>query len=120
MGIIKHVNVNIKNYHKRKKYYCWNSSTCICENSKYSKIIADISVIECDETITVMDIVSTKITNTIATNVTSTDSINFHCKKVRNCYILHTVLLLIILLLLITIICYYYAKQKGVNPVTKL
>ena len=34
-----------------------NSSTCICENSKYLKTVADISVIECDEIISVMDIV---------------------------------------------------------------
>ena len=31
--------------------------------------------------------------NTIATNVTSTASINYHSKKVQDCYILHTVLL---------------------------
>ena len=45
-----------------------------------------------------MDIASTKITNTIATNV----SINCHNKKVRyktDCYIFHTVLVVIILLL---------------------
>ena len=39
-------------------------------------------------------------------------SINCHSKKLRDCYILHTVLLVIILMLIITIICYYYAKQK--------
>ena len=72
-----------------------------------------MSVAECDEIILVMDIVSTKKTNTIATNVTSTDSINCHSKKVSGCYVLHTVLLAIILLLIITIICYLYAKQKG-------
>ena len=65
---------------------------------------------EFDEIITVMDIVSTK--RTIATNVLSSASINFHSIKVRDCYVLHTVLLAIILLLLI-IICYHYAKQKG-------
>ena len=66
-----------------------------------------------------MDILPTKITNTIATNM----SINSDDKKVRykiNCYILHTVLLAIILLLIITIVCYHYAKhtsnQKGINP----
>ena len=67
---------------------------------------------ECNEIIIPMDNVSTKKTNTIATNSTSTASINFHSKKVRDCYILHTVLLVIILLLIIIIIC-YYAKQKG-------
>ena len=69
---------------------------------------------ECDGIIIVMDIVSTKNTNTIATNVTSTASINWHSKEVRDCYILHTVLLAIILILIITIICYHYAKQKGI------
>ena len=75
--------------------------------------IADTSVTQCDEIIIVMDNVSTKMTNTVATNVTSTASINCHSKKVRDCYILHTVLLAIILLLIIIIICYHYAKQKG-------
>ena len=55
-----------------------------------------------------MDIVSTKITNTIATNVTK----NCHSKKARDCYILHTLLLVIILRLIITIICYHYAKHR--------
>ena len=75
--------------------YSWNPSACICENSKYLKSIADTSVIACDEPISVMDIVSTKMTNTKATNVL----INWHIKKVRykiDCYILHTVLLAII------------------------
>ena len=69
---------------------------------------------ECDEIITAMDIVLTKKTNSITTNVASTASINCHSEKVRNCYILHTVLLAIILLLIIIIICYYYAKQKSI------
>ena len=44
----------------------------------------------------------------------STAPINCHCKKVRDSYILHTVLLVIILLLItIIIICYNYGKQKG-------
>ena len=60
-----------------------------------------------------MSIVSTKNTNTIATNVTRRASVNFYSKKVRNCYILHTVLLAIILLFIIIIICYHYAKQKS-------
>ena len=84
------------------------------ENSKYLKSIADTSVIKCDEIITVMDIVSTKMTNTIARDITSTASINCHSKKVKDCYILHTVLLVIILILIIIIICYYCAKQNGI------
>ena len=66
---------------------------------------------EYDEIITAMDIVSTKVT--IATNVTSTASINCHSIKVRDCYILHTVLLSFILLLIIIIIWYHYVK-KGI------
>ena len=43
---------------------------------KYLKSIADISVIACDESMSVMDIVSTKMTNNIATNATK----NCHSK----------------------------------------
>ena len=78
---------------KCEKDYSWDASTCICENSKYLKSTADTSVVEWDEIISVVDIASTAMTNTIATNVT---------KKVRDFYILHTVLLAVI----ITIICY--------------
>ena len=51
-----------------------------------------------------------KKTNAVATNVTSTASINFHSENLRDCNILHTVLLVITLLLIITIIC-YHAEQ---------
>ena len=101
-----------KNYHKCKKDYSWNASTCICENIKYVKSIADTLVTVCDEIIIVMDIVSTKKRNPVATNGMSTALINYHSKKVRDCYILHTVLLVIILLLIMTIICNHYAEQK--------
>ena len=107
-----------KIYRTCKKDYSWNPSTCICENSKYLKIVADTSVIKCDEIINVMDIVLTKKTNTTATNVTSAASINYHCEKARDCYILHAVLLMIILLFIITITCYHYAKQKCINTLT--
>ena len=63
---------------------------------------------ECDELITVIDIVSTK-----KTNVSSSASINFYSIKVKFCF-LHTVVLAIILLLIIIVICYHYAKQKGI------
>ena len=66
-----------------------------------------------------MDTISTKKTNTIATNVTSAAFIIFHGKEVRDCYILCTVLLAVILLLII-IICYYYVKQKSYNLKWKL
>ena len=111
-----------KNYRNCKKYYSWNPSTFICENSKYLKSIADTPVIECDEIIIVMDIVSTKKTNTIAikktnivvTNITITASINCHSKNIRACYILHSVFLLVLLLVIIIIVCYHYAKQKDI------
>ena len=54
-------------------------------------------MITCDENLSVMDVVSTKMTYTIATNV----------------YILHRVLLEVILLLITTIICYHYAKRRS-------
>ena len=114
-----------KKYCACKKDYSWNPSKCICENSKYLKYIAGTSVIECDEIISFIDIVSTKMTNTIVKNVRSTWSINCHSKKVRykiDCYISNKVLLVIILLLIITIIFYLYAKhrskQKNIDPLT--
>ena len=58
-----------KNYRTCKKDYSWNPSICICEYSKHLKSIADTSVIMCVEVISVMDIVSTKRTNTVATNI---------------------------------------------------
>ena len=65
-----------------------------------------------NEIIYVIDIVSKKITNTIATNV----SINCHSKKVRykiDRYILFIVSSVIILLLIIAIICYHYGKDRS-------
>ena len=102
-----------KNYCKCKNDCSWNPSTGVCENSKYLNSIHDTSVTECDEIVIVMDIVSTKKTNTKATNFMTTASISCYSKKVRYCYILHIVLLVIILLLIITIICYHYAKRRG-------
>ena len=54
-----------KNYQTCKKDYSWTPSACTCENRKYLKSIADTSVIACDEIISVMDIVATKMPNTI-------------------------------------------------------
>ena len=108
-SIVQYI-IQIKNYHKSKKSYSLNPTTCIFKNSKYLKTIADTSVAECNEIIISMDIVSTKKANTILTNVTSTASTN--CKEVRDGCILDKVLLAIILLLRNVIICYYYAKQK--------
>ena len=94
--------------------YSWNPSKYVCQNRKYLKRVADTSVTKCDEIAIVMNNLSTKKTNTITTNVTSTVTINCHVKKVRGCYILHTVLLVVILMLIFTIICYHYAKKKGI------
>ena len=65
-----------------------------------------------DEIIIVVDNLSTKKSNTIATNVMSTASINYYSKEVRDCYMMNTVLLVIILLLIVTIICYKCTKQR--------
>ena len=120
-GIIKHVNVSLKII-----VHCPASSTCICENGNYFKSIGGDLKIVCDEIINVMDIVSTKMTSTIAANATSTVSITSDDKKVKykiDGNTLHTVLLVIILLLLIiTIKWYHYAsyrsKQKGIDALT--
>ena len=85
-----------------------NNKTC----NVNVKIImnANNSVTECDEVIIVMNNISTIRTNTMTTNVRSTAPMNCHSKKVRDCYILRTVLLEILLLLIITVICYHYVK----------
>ena len=103
-----------KNYHKYEKDYSWNPSTCICEKRKHLKSVDDTSVTRCDEIVIITDNLSTKKTNTIATDVTNTASINCYNKKVKQCYILHAVLLAIIFLLIIIIICYHHAKQKDI------
>ena len=59
-----------------KKHCCWNPSTCICENSKYLKRIADDSVFVGDEIVSVMDIVSKNVTKTVPTNITNNTSAN--------------------------------------------
>ena len=107
-----------KNYCICKEDYSWNPSTCIWENSKYLKSIANTSVIVCHKVTSTMDIILTKMANTVAANVTK----NYYSKKVRykfDCYILHALSSVIILLLIITIIFYHYAKhrsrQKDIN-----
>ena len=89
-----------------------NPSTCICENSKYLKSFADTSVIKCDEIVIVINNLSTKKINTITTNVTSTALINWHSKKVRESYILHTVFLITVTLLIAVSICCYLIKYQ--------
>ena len=69
-------------------------------------------MILCDEIISVIDNVSIKMVNAIATNV----SINSDNKKVRckiDCYILHPVLLINLLLLIIACMYYHYAKHRS-------
>ena len=44
---MKHVSVTVKIIIHAKKDYSWNPSTCICENGKYLKSIADTLVICC-------------------------------------------------------------------------
>ena len=76
-----------------------NPGICSCQNEEcFGSIIKD-SVITCDESIYAAESVSkneqTNIMSTLSTIVTSTQSINFHNKKVRykvDCDILHTVL----------------------------
>ena len=50
----------------------WSPRTFICENIRYLKSVVDDSVLVRDEIISVMDTVSTNVTNIISTNVTST------------------------------------------------
>ena len=113
--IIAYVNVDVKLLFSAKKIIVrilTHAFVRISIKSKYLKIIADTIVTGCDEIITFMDRLLTKNTNTIATNVTSTVSINWHSKKVRDCFILRTVSVAIILI--ITITCCYYSEQKGI------
>ena len=110
--IIKHVDVNVKIIVRAKEIIFGILVHVFVRIASIYKSTGDISVITCYEFIHVMDIVSTKVTNTIATNV----SIHSDSKKVRyklDCYIVHTVLLVIILLLIVFIICYLYAKHRS-------
>ena len=93
-----------KNHCKCKKGYSCNPRTCICENSKYFKSVADTSVTERNEIVIFMYIILRKRTSTIATYITSNPSINCRSKKARDCYILHAVLLMTKLILIIIII----------------
>ena len=69
-------------------------------------------MITCDETIYVMDFVSTEVVNTISRKMpTNSDGIKVRYKI--DSYILNTVLLVIITVFTITIICYHFAKLKN-------
>ena len=52
-----------KKYGTCKKDYRWNPSIYICDNSKRLQYIIDYSVVVCDETVYVMDTVSTNVAN---------------------------------------------------------
>ena len=78
-------------------------------------------MIPCDEIRSVIDILSTKITDTIPANV-SISSDNKKVRKKTDCFILHAVLLVIVLLLITSIICDHYtrhrSKQKIIDALT--
>ena len=65
-----------------------------------------------------MDIVSTKQINSRATDNMCTASINCHRKRVRDCYILHTVLLAIILLWWLLLFAVIMQSKKSIDELT--
>ena len=111
-GIMKHVHVSVKVIVHARKIIVGILAHVFLKIVSIEKILLMIQKL-C--VMNVMDIVSTEMTNTIATNV----STNSDGKKVRykmDCYILHTVLLVIMLSLIITIICYHHSKLKNILP----
>ena len=46
-----------------QKYYSWNASTYICDNSSYLKSIVNYTVVVCYEIISVADNKSTNVIN---------------------------------------------------------
>ena len=81
-GIMKHAKVTVKMIVHAKKIIVGILAQSIFESGKYLIIIADDSKIVCDESIYVMDIVST--------NVTSTASINSDGKRIRYIIVLYS------------------------------
>ena len=111
-GIMKHVHVSVKVIVHARKIIVGILAHVFLKIVSIEKILL---MIQKSCVMNVMDIVSTEMTNTIATNV----STNSDGKKVRykmDCYILHTVLLVIMLSLIITIICYHHSKLKNILP----
>ena len=111
-GIMKHVHVSVKVIVHARKIIVGILAHVFLKIVSIEKILLMIQKL-C--VMNVMDIVSTKMTNTVTINV----STNSDGKKVRykmDCYILHTVLLVITLSMIITIICYHYAKLKNILP----
>ena len=111
-GIMKHVHVSVKVIVHARKIIVGILAHVFLKMVSIEKVLLMIQKL-C--VMNVMDIVSTKMTNTVTINV----STNSDGKKVRykmDCYILHTVLLVITLSMIITIICYHYAKLKNILP----
>ena len=111
-GIMKHVHVSVKVIVHARKIIVGILAHVFLKIVSIEKILLMIQKL-C--VMNVMDIVSTKMTNTVTINV----STNSDGKKVRykmDCYILHTVLLVIMLSLIITIICYHHSKLKNILP----
>ena len=77
--IMKHVNVSVKIMVYAKKIVVGILADEFVRIASIYKIIADASLIVCEKFISVLDIVSTKMTNIIAANV----SINIYDTKVR-------------------------------------
>ena len=105
-----------------EKSYIWNSTTCNCENGKYLGSIIDDSVITCYEIIEDTKTVPTKAATTKTVSTIFFEKVTF---KIKNFYILLTLLLInVVLLIAVTIYCYlikYLAQQKHSlpNQVTK-
>ena len=74
-----------KKYCMCKKDCTWNSSTCICQNSRYLKCIANDLVIIYDEVINIKNSLSINWVNTISKNVTSTVSVTYKITKKCQC-----------------------------------
>ena len=111
-GVMKHVHVSVKDIVHARKIIVGILAHVFLKMVSIEKVLLMIQKL-C--VMNVMDIVSTKMTNTVTINV----STNSDGKKVRykmDCYILHTVLLVITLSMTITIICYHYAKLKNILP----
>ena len=106
--IIKHANVSAKFIIYAKRIPVGILAHAFV---KYLKIISDDSTVVCGEIISVMDIISTKMANNIAKNVTRNCPSKKVWYKIDFC-ILHIVVLAIKLLLMITIFCYHCAKHR--------
>ena len=113
-GMLKHVNMNVKIIISVKKIIAGILAHVFLRMVSISKVLSTLEWLSVIKLYLLWTLCQLKKTITVATNVTSSPSINYHSKKVGGCYILHTIFLAIILLLVITIICYHHAKQEGI------